>query len=191
MKTKKSKKPKIEVIKREMEPSGLPHPAYVMMDELIPAHHDHLVEAKIVLAWNSAWKADDDNRLVLGKCKKVAPLEKELHGFDFVILLNRETWHLSEFTTAMKRALLDHELCHAQVKRDEDGEIKYDDKGRPVWRVRKHDLEEFREIVQRHGQWKSDIQEFVKTAVKASKAPLFQVAGVIAAAGAQMETKAS
>lgn len=56
---------KVEVIQRELEKGGT-HPAYLMLDEFIINHHDHLVEAKIVLAWNSAWNADDDSRIVSG-----------------------------------------------------------------------------------------------------------------------------
>ena len=34
---------------------------------------------------------------------------------------------------------------------DAEGDEAFDTKDRPVWRIRKHDLEEFREIVVRHG----------------------------------------
>lgn len=95
-------------------------------------------------------------------------MDRELHGYDFVILLNHHVWHMAEFDEAKKRALIDHELCHAQVCRDEEGEIKRDSRGRLCCRTRGHDLEEFREIVKRHGQWKSDIQEFVKTAIRSN-----------------------
>lgn len=65
-KKKQPKQPKVQVIAREMERGGT-HPAYLMLDAILIAHHDHLAEAKIVLAYNHSWKADADNRLVLGE----------------------------------------------------------------------------------------------------------------------------
>jgi hypothetical protein len=80
---------------------------------------------------------------------------------------------MSEVLDEKKRlAILDHELCHAQVVEDEEGNTATDHDGRPKWRVRKHDLEEFREIVARHGIYKQDILEFCKTAMERMGQPL-------------------
>ena len=48
-----------------------------------------------------------------------------------------------------------------------------DTKQRPVWRVRGHDVEEFEEIVARHGVWKRDLEKFVEAIAKRKKSPLF------------------
>lgn len=53
------------------------------------------------------------------------------------------------------------------LMRASNGEQKEGRDGLKEWRLRKHNIEEFREIVARHGQWKSDIQEFVKVAMEA------------------------
>ncbi len=163
----KEKKPKavnVFLIPRELESGGV-HNAYLMMERLVAEHHEHLIEAKICLAWNLSWSADPDGRLILGKCKKADDLGRQLHGYDFVILLNQEVWECADFTAAMQNALMDHELCHAQVKRDDP---VFDELGKIVYRMKKHSLEEFREIVQRHGIWKDDIRAFMVTALKAS-----------------------
>src|SRR6185312_8975695 len=107
---------------------------------------------------------------VLGKCVKASDLQRELVDWDFVILLNREVWHDLRFTREQKLALLDHELCHAELARDEDGNAKFDEKGRKVWRTRKHDIEEFQAIVQRHGCYKRDLEKFAETLIKSKKA---------------------
>jgi hypothetical protein len=62
---------------------------------------------------------------------------------------------------------------HAQQACDKDGKPREDERGRPVWRVRKHDIEEFREVVERHGCYKSDLEAFVKAALEARETPLF------------------
>jgi len=131
-----------------------------IVDDLVHAHHSHLRDAKIALAWHKGWKADTDGRVVLGKCKKASDLDRQLADFDFVILLNREFWTEPTATDAQRRALIDHELCHAEVVLGEDDEPVEDELGRICYRMRKHDIEEFAEIVERHGLYKRDLEQF-------------------------------
>ena len=142
---------------------------YLLLEEIVEEHHEELLSAKIVLAWRKSLRADVDGHLILGKCVKASDLQRELIDYDFVILLNKEVWDNPEFTVDKKKALIDHELCHAAPAEDaETGEQKVDEKGRFVWRIRKHDIEEFREIVQRHGCYKNDLEKFAE-ALLASK----------------------
>jgi hypothetical protein len=136
---------------------------YALLRTLIEQHHTELRNAKIALAWNLAWKADVDGRLTLGMCRRVGDLERELHdldSFDFVIILHEPTWRDPLTPDLFRRALVDHELCHASVKLDMRGEPEQDERGRVVYRTRKHDLEEFSCIASRYGCWKSDITAF-------------------------------
>lgn len=154
-----------------------PTEPYAILHDMINRYHPHLEDAKICLAWRMGWKHDKDNRLILGQCRKASDLDRELKEWDFVILLNSHVWHLSDFTIEKKRALIDHELMHAQVHVDDDGEVKKDNKGRTVYRIRKHDLEEFRDVVARHGFYKSDLAEFAKACIDRASTPLFPVNG--------------
>lgn len=139
------------------------HEAYRFMAELRKKHHRHLEPAHIAIAWRIALKPNVDGQLILGKCVKSSDLNREVAEYDFIILLNREVWMDSDFTAEKKRALLDHELCHAEiVLHKKSGEPKYDERGRNVWRIRKHDIEEFQAIVERHGCYKSDLESFAK-----------------------------
>ncbi len=135
-------------------------PMYQLLDELVRKHHEDLRDARIALAWCSSWKADVDGRITLGKCKKASDLDREVAAFDFVILLSKSFWQ-DTFVTALQRcALLDHELTHAAVAHGKDGDALYDERGRRVYRMRKHDLEEFSAIVARYGCYKRDIEQF-------------------------------
>jgi len=138
-------------------------PSYARLDKLVEAHHDELRDARIALAWCTSWRADPDGRQTLGRCKKATALDRELMAWDFVILLQQEFWQ-SEFVTDDQRdALLDHELCHATVKEDPfSGDPLRDDRGRIVYRLRKHDLEEFAAIASRYGTWKRDLELFAQ-----------------------------
>jgi hypothetical protein len=51
------------------------------------------------------------------------------------------------------------------------------DRGKYVFRVRKHDVEEFSEIVERHGIWKHDLQVFADALLKGRLEPYVSVIG--------------
>lgn len=145
---------------------------YRMMRDLIAKHHHHLVYAKIVLAWQYAQKPDKDGIIKLGQCRKASDLDRQLHDWDFIILLNFEVWNDADFGRANRLALLDHELTHAQAELDARGEQKYDENNRPCWRIRKHDIEEFSEVVDRHGIYNHSLEEFAKSLLMAQREPL-------------------
>jgi hypothetical protein len=138
------------------------HPMYRLLAELITAHHEDLAGARIALAWCTSWSPDVDGRVTIGKCKRASDLDRELAAFDFVILLSRSFWLDTRVSDAQRTALLDHELCHAAVKLDRRGEPAVDDRGRVIYRTRKHDIEEFTQIVARHGCYKADLEAFAK-----------------------------
>lgn len=143
-------------------------PMYAMLDRLIEQYHTDLTNARIALAWNLSWKPDADGVKKLGKCKKASDLDRELAAWDFVICLSQEFWADAGVNDGQRRALLDHELCHAAIRVDRDGEPLRDERGRIVYRMRKHDIEEFSEVVARHGIYKRDLERFA-VALKRSK----------------------
>jgi putative metallopeptidase len=162
----KRKKVSYELIDRE---SDIGRPMYAHLSDLIERHHEDLLVARIVLAWCTSWKPDVDGRMPLGKCIKATDLHRELAPYDFVILLNRTYYEDLHFTETQRRALIDHELCHAAPKCDARGEPVIDERGRPVFRTRKHDLEEFSEIADRYGCWKRDLEQFAQALDRARR----------------------
>lgn len=81
-----------------------------------------------------------------------------IKDYEFIIELNGQYWDRLELE--QQEALIDHELCHC--RKDADG-----------FYIADHDLEEFRQIVRRHGFWKPDIQAFCEEAQ-----PLFDQPGI-------------
>ena len=72
----------------------------------------------------------------------------------FLITVFASTWAM--MTDKQKEACIDHELCHCEIRQTNEGNKK---------RVtRPHDVEEFNEIVQRHGAWMSNVEQFIKDA---------------------------
>jgi len=166
MRQAKPKKVSYELIEPTSEVGG---PIYERMLRLIEQHHDELTDARIALAWNTAWKPDVDGRCKLGMCKKASDLDRELAAFDFVIILRREFWFHAQVNDNQRNALLDHELMHATVKLDSTGDPVHDERGRVIYRIRKHDIEEFGAIVARYGLYKRDLQWFVEQVPKAGE----------------------
>jgi hypothetical protein len=146
-------------------------PMYERLDAIVNDHHEDLrrANARIALAWQLGLKPDVDGRLVLGRCRKSTDLDRELFAFDFVILLNRDFWQNPRVTDEQRDALLDHEVCHCGISYDETGEPKVDDRGRTVFRTVKHSIEEFTEVIERHGVYKSDLEGFARALRRAER----------------------
>jgi hypothetical protein len=141
----------------------LDHEAYSSLQHA-REFHPALAPARIALAWRLRTKADKDNLLTLGKCVKVSDLQKEFAYWDFLLVLNQEFF--LQFDEKQRLALIDHELCHARPLLDDKGLQSKDERGRLLWRLRKHDLEEFREVIDRHGCYKDDLELFARAILK-------------------------
>lgn len=137
---------------------------------IIEQHHRHLVNARVLFVFtDEAMKSN--GRRVLAKASKVTGFARFLseatdeepdfvgnrRPADFRILISKPYW--DEMGEDKRIALLDHELCHL---------VRRDDK----WALREHTVEEFAEIVERHGLWKSDLEAFGRT-VQQLSLPLF------------------
>lgn len=163
-KTPKPKPPSYERIDRKTDPLEV----YAVLDNVLDEYRKDLEEHKcrIALAWRYGLKRNKDGQIVLGKCKKVSELDKLYADFDFVVILNTEAWKtLSE---PQRKALVHHEVCHIAISTDQNGNTKKDTRGRTAFRVKKHDIEEFGDVVAVHGCYKRDLAQFVEAAVKSA-----------------------
>jgi hypothetical protein len=133
-------------------------------------HHDlEEVDANVCVLMATAAKDD--------KGKALAPAVK-LHGVacaatvrivsykdrvagreDAEILVDADLWE--EASDPERVALLDHELHHLEVQRDDDGHPKSDDCGRPKLKMRHHDHDFgwFDAIARRHGDASYEVKQ--------------------------------
>lgn len=130
------------------------HEAERIGARLIEQFHEHLGGARILYLFTNQERTRN-LRTVLGTAQKLPALQKFLssgaeedvvEGYDFLILLSSDEWR--RLGQDQRVALVDHELCHCWA--DENG----------AWKIRGHDLEEFHDIVARHGLWKQDVKVF-------------------------------
>jgi Putative phage metallopeptidase len=171
------RKPRAKVVRVQFVPRPERKPKkpdpdcpYGYLDDLVEKQiHRHLDQAKIAIAWMLDVKADKDGHLVLGKCKKATDLDREFREFDFVILLNSRAW--KSLKENQRAALVDHELHHAGVVVDKNGEPVYDERSRKCYRIKKHDIEEFHAVVKDHGLYKHDLESFARAC---QQSPLFK-----------------
>ena len=162
----------VRMIDREANPD-----IYALMDELIQEHHPEVALAKFRLAWHYGWAADVDEILVYAKIRKASALDKALaaEAIDYVIELNAEAW--PGLDDGKQRQIMDHELCHATPDCDANGEQKMDEDEGLCWRVRKHPIQEFPEIIKRHGiKAVLDLNDEVRDAVDKATRPLLREA---------------
>lgn len=132
--------------------------------ELIDNYHPHLQYFGIAYLFKPAKAAENTQnteerpkrrgrkpqKVWIAKCALVNARYRILFARDyqFIITADQEIW--DELSEAQRIAVMDHELCHAVT--DEEGNPK----------IRRHDLEEFRSVVARHGMYLADIQAFAE-----------------------------
>ena len=98
---------------------------------------------------DNAKKADAD-KLVLGECEKVQAKNKWAIAYDFTITLFKP--NLVGLTADQIRIVMFHELLHVGIEPGPDGDESYS--------VRKHDLEDFKLIIDKYGtEWAAKARE--------------------------------
>lgn len=95
----------------------------------------------------------------LGIIRKIGIKDRVMGRGDAEVLLDGDWWE--QASVGKRRALLDHELHHLEVVKDEDGVVIRDDLKRPKLRLRKHDVEVgwFAVVAGRHGSNSLEIEQ--------------------------------
>jgi hypothetical protein len=135
---------------------------YGLLKDLIERQHTHLLQARIALAWCTSWKRNVDGRLKQWACKRASELDRELHPYDFVILLNKNTWFEPVVTDRHREAWLDAALCAAGVAHDTTGEPVVDERDRMVYRIIDFDVVGHLANIARYGFHTRDLENLEK-----------------------------
>lgn len=127
--------------------------------ELIQGFHKDLVEANIAYLMRDSKTWTVKRKTCWGSAKKLSSETKFLtddgdtEGYDFIITINASVW--KGITQDMKKALVDHELCHCA--RGDDNKA-----GEPTWYIDGHTVEDFAAVIRRHGLWSEEIKMIVR-----------------------------
>ena len=165
----------------------------VLAEALRRFHHD-LVEVDLKICTFKVYKFDkDDNPDHACKyhghpanaiARRYGLKQRVQTGYDCEITVDGLTW--DNLSAPARLALIDHELTHFALERDEGGQVMTDDIKRPKLSMRLDDfmLTGFLEVVERHGEHAGEAQT-VKAAWAAVKDAL-----AVALASAQGAAKA-
>lgn len=135
----------------------------IAKNEVIPKWHPDLTDVRIAYLFDEEIGTTRGKK-VLAKVRKATPAETFLAEIDAVMIVDSTVW--TGLTVAKRVALVDHELCHLRKEETDDGDERL--------AIRGHDLEEFAEIVKRHGLWSEDLVWFRDETAQMN---LFGVAG--------------
>ena len=95
----------------------------------------------------------------LGITRKLGIKDRVMGRGDAEVALDGDWW--AEATPLRRKALLDHELHHIEVRTDEEGVVLRDDLKRPKLKLRKHDVEVgwFAEVAGRNGSASLELEQ--------------------------------
>lgn len=140
----------------EATPDQLP---YSFIDWLVANHLPDLVDVRFGVSWHNNMKPDSDGRTELGMSRLVGDPARQQCSLDVNIILNQEWWHHNATTDEMRKAMLHHQLMHVGVRKDDNGDVKTDELNRPRLYNRKHNVEEFREVISAHGMYVDELAQ--------------------------------
>lgn len=140
-------------------------------NRIMREHHEDLHEAKLKVAFVFVFPDLDGNgqpknfaiqehgRRVYGRAVIVPLLQRLMMKVDAMVLIDASAWE--KFSDRQREALLDHELHHFELKKDELEEPMTDDLGRPRLSIRPHDFEFgwFKTIAERYGIDSLEVQQ--------------------------------
>lgn len=98
-------------------------------------------QVKIIYLESDNSKKSDKDKLVLGECEKIAAKNKWAISADFTITLYVN--NILGLTPEQIKIVLFHELLHIRIEPAQDGG--------EVYSIAKHDLEDFKIIIDRFG----------------------------------------
>lgn len=128
--------------------------------EIIQKHRPYLGHVKITYMFRPEGSVTDD-KVIAGMCVRVDDRNRSVHDYDFIIEIAKDVWDEAP-TEEFKTALVDHELGHAGIRMDEEGDVRYDEKtNRPKTYIKKHDIEEFEDVLDRHGAYHKALRNFL------------------------------
>lgn len=142
-----------------------------VLDRMMAKYHKDLTEVELRVCCLMAIPAKND------KGEPLAPAVK-LNGYpcqaiikiisykdrvagreDVEITIDADNWE--KLSEAERDALIDHELTHIEVQRDDEGTVKADDCGRPKVKMRLHDHQHgwFDVVAKRHGDASAEVKQ--------------------------------
>lgn len=130
--------------------------------DIISKHRPELKPLKISYMFRPE-AAISNGIVTVGMCIRPDDRNYLMHQHDFIVEIAKDVW--DDATTDFRIALVDHELGHCGIRMDGD-EPEVDPSGRLKTFTRKHEIEEFADVLERHGAYHSKLREFIAAHAK-------------------------
>jgi len=132
-----------------------------LADAIIEEHRPNLRMLSICFLFRDVATVTD-GKTIVGRCVRVDDRNWSVHKKDVIIEIGKDIW--DEASPDFQKAIMDHELGHIGLELDEDGTVVMDEKTlRIKIRLHRHDIEEFEDVLARHGAYHKDLRSFLNT----------------------------
>lgn len=134
---------------------------YDIVNDLTEKYHPDLISSTVILMWRMNWKIDQDNYVPLATIIKSNDMYRELVPHDLILGLNFELWDFLD--NNQKKAIIDDQLERVAVSRDKQDNIRIDENGRKIYRLKREQLDRDGNVLRRHNISLNDIYNYVAT----------------------------
>lgn len=143
--------------------------------EIIRDHHDHLIANNVRVDFLFCSQTEKHGgKTTLGTARKHGGINAFLAlsaapDYDplvdgeefFTVTIWQQAWD-DLLDEDGRRALVDHECCHLWSEEDEKADREPGDPPKIKLSITGHSIEEFNQVVARHGAWQPDLRAFLK-----------------------------
>ena len=109
------------------------------------------------------------DKIVPAKTYRCSDRDKNCHGHDFIIEVAKDVWDAAD--ERFRTAIVDHQLASIGVYYDEEGEPMRLPNERIKTFVRPPDIQEYHEVMERHGAYHVDLRKFLSVLEEKEKKP--------------------
>lgn len=113
----------------------------------------------IILMWRYNVKPDQDGYILLANISKSSDQVRELRPHDFIIGINKDVWDMLD--AQQKTVVIDSQLERIAICLDKDDNVREDDHGRVIYRLKKQQVIDEQILQRRHGLTLHEVQEYV------------------------------
>jgi hypothetical protein len=158
---------------REHQYERAPKNVSAMLAAIVKEHHPGLHDAKVKFDVVFCYAERDGNnqpknyalkhrgKRCLGVATILPLIDRVMGRADAQVKIDADWWAKDTTTDEQRNALLDHEVSHFQVKKDEVDAPMVDDLGRPRLEMREHDwqISGFKDVAVRWGAASPEVAE--------------------------------
>lgn len=158
--------------KKEKFHSEVPQEVYDMLETVVEAHHDDLMDTEfLVLFKHGGWKSR--GKTVFGKVQVLNDAFRRTMRKDVIIYLNADMWAL--LSKPQKNYVIDHQLYTLDLKYDRHDNVLEAPDGRPLLSTVPPDIEAYTDVVKRHGIVMEDVKRLAKAMTEMNQVTLEEV----------------